>query len=94
MGRAERRLAEKREKKTNKDVKRAVNATRDFDIDILMTCFALAEHKMHGFGRKRISKTINCVCEMMDDILTDKATIEDYKKILEEKAKVRLSFRR
>jgi len=94
MGRAERRLAEKREKKTNKDIKRAVNATRNFDVDALMTCFALAEHKVHGFGRKRISKTISAVCEMMDDILTDKATIEDYKKILEEKAKVRLSFRR
>ena len=70
------------------------NDTRQQDIDFLMTCFALAEHKVHGFGRKRITKTVEYVCSLMDDILTDKATVEDYKRILEEKARVKLRFNR
>lgn len=94
MGRAERRLAEKRDKKTSKDVKRAVNATRNFDVDALMTCFALAEHKLYGFGRKRITKSIVYINDLMDDILTDKATIDDYKRELEEKAKVRIAVKK
>ena len=90
MGRAERRLTAKREKQTRTDVKRAVNNTRNFDIEALLTCFALAEHKVYGFGRKRILRSMKYVSELMDDILTDKATIDDYQRILEEKAKVRI----
>ena len=94
MGRAERRLAEKRERKTSTDVKRAVTNTRNFDIEALMVCFALTEHRLHGFGRKRLTQTINYVSELMDDILKDRATIDDYKRILEEKAKIKIRVNR
>lgn len=101
MGRAERRKASREERQNEllqmkskayaRNVEQKIkNETRQQDIDFLMTCFALAEHRIHGFGRKRITKTVEYVCSLMDDILEDKATIDDYKRILEEKAKVRL----
>lgn len=90
MGRAERRLTAKREKKTSTDVKRAVNNARSFDIEALMTCFALSERRLYGFGRKRILRSVKYISELMDDILTDKATLDDYKRELEEKAKVKI----
>ncbi len=82
MGRAERRLAAKKEPKTSiKDI-------RNFDIDMLMTCFALSERRLYRFGRKRIARSIRMVSMLMDDIMTGKATLEDYKKELESDAKV------
>lgn len=82
MGRAERRLAAKKQPKTSiKDV-------RNFDIDMLMTCFALSERRLYRFGKKRIARSIGMVTALMDDIISGKATLEDYKNELEKDAKV------
>lgn len=59
MGRAERRLAAKREQKTS------VKEVRNFDINMLMTCFALSERRLYRFGKKRISRSINEVSKLM-----------------------------
>lgn len=104
MGRAERRKASREErmyeiaamknKKMGETIKqRAVDETRAFDIDMLMTCFALSERRLYRFGRKRISKSVNKVAELMNDILTGRATLDDYKKELESDAKVSLVAR-
>ena len=87
MGRAERRLAAKREQKTS------IRDVRNFDIDMLMTCFALSERRLYRFGRNRIAKSIGMVSKLMDDICSGKATLDDYKKELEEDAKVILKAR-
>ena len=82
MGRAERRLAAKKEPKTS------IRDVRSFDIDMLMTCFALSERRLYRFGRKRIARSIGMVSALMDDIMSGKATLEDYKNELERDAKV------
>ena len=82
MGRAERRLAAKKKPKTS------VKDVRNFDIHMLMTCFALSERRLYRFGKKRIARSVNKVSELMDDIISGKATLEDYKKELERDAKV------
>lgn len=101
MGRAERRRRERMERIENKknevvltrqdiakmksDISQRVSA---FSTESLMTCFALAEHRLHGHGYKRILKTINYVDELMNDILTGDALMEDYTKQLEEETGV------
>ena len=54
-----------------------------YSVEALMTCFALAEHRLYGFGLKRLSKSLQYINELMDGILNDTATVEDYKKELE-----------
>lgn len=83
MGRAERRLAGRK-----KEPKTSIREVRSFDIDMLMTCFALSERRLYRFGRKRIARSVGMVSILMDDIMTGKATLEDYKKELETDAKV------
>ena len=82
MGRAERRLAAKKKPKTS------IRDVRSFDIDMLMTCFALSERRLYRFGRKRIARSIGMVSALMDDVMSGKATLEDYKNELERDAKV------
>lgn len=95
MGRAERRKRERRERIENKKGKILLSSSelnqikeqiRDdqaqYNVDSLMTCFALAEHRLYGFGRKRISRTLMYIDEMMGDVVNGKATIEDFKEEL------------
>lgn len=99
MGRSERRKMERRnriEERKGKilmspqdiaEMKRDIyERTDDFKIEALMTCFALAEHRLYGFGSKRIMRSLQCIDELMGDILNDTKTIDDYKKELEENA--------
>lgn len=58
--------------------------TSNFDVEALMTCFALAEHRLYGFGKKRIKRSWSCIEALMDDILNDNATLDDYKKELDD----------
>ena len=104
MNRAERRKAErdarveeieamKKKKREDASKQKLIDETRAFDVDMLMTCFALAEHQLHGFGKKRISKSIAKVTELMVDILNDRATLDEYKEELASDAKVLLEAR-
>lgn len=71
MGRKERRAMERRnriEERKGKiliskddlaDMKQRI--TKDasaYSVESLMTCFALAEHRKHGFGAKRIARSL------------------------------------
>lgn len=96
MGRAERRKAERKNRIegrkdkiliTPEELTEFKQKVRDevsgYGTETLMTCFALAEHRIHGFGEKRIMKTLRYIEEvLMMDILNDKKTIEDYKQEL------------
>lgn len=101
MGRAERRRAERRnriEQKKNtpnmtyqelgemKDKLR--NDISKYNVESLLTCFALAEHRLYGFGYKRMMRTLNYIDSLMGYINDDVATMEDYKKELEEETGV------
>lgn len=101
MGRAERRRLERRNRiEANKDkirlswddVQAMKNKVRDetiqYDAVSLMTCFALAEHRLYGFGQKRIMRSLNYINDLMESISNGNATIEDYVKKLEEETGV------
>ena len=101
MGRAEKRRLERRSRIENRkdkvlmsrqdiaEMKKDVFQKVDnFRIEALMTCFALANHRLYGHGAKRIMRSLNLIDELMCDIYDDKATIDDYKKELEDNAGV------
>lgn len=101
MGRAERRLAERRNRidenknkitMTREELKqykdKIVNDTLNYNVEALFTCFALAQHDIYGFGAKRISKTLQYIDDLMGDVTNDKITIEELKKKLEEETGV------
>ena len=101
MGRAERRRLERRKRiEANKDrvsltwdeIHAMKNKVREetfqYDAVSLLTCFALAEHSLYGFGQKRIMRSLNYINELMESISNGNATIEDYVKKLEEETRV------
>lgn len=103
MNRAERRKIERKEKH-GKGVtlsKNELNSIKEqisdrasiTTVDILMVCFALAEHRVHKFGKKRIKKTIDYIDSLVEDIVNGNATLEDYKKALKEEADVTIVAR-
>lgn len=48
-------------------------------VQMMMTAFALAEHRIHKFGHTRVKRTIDYVEQLMDDINHDKASFEQYR---------------
>ena len=101
MGRAERRKLERRnrierKKDTPNMTYQEIGAMKEkirndishYNVEALMTCFALAEHRLYGFGYKRMMRSLNYIDKLMGDIMNDTATMEDYKKELEEETGV------
>lgn len=99
MGRSERRNLERRDRIESRKGKLLVskgdlnrmkteylNDVTKNNVEALMTCFALAEHRIHGFGEKRIMRTLQYIDEMMGDIINDRTNIDELKKELEEEA--------
>lgn len=97
MGRAERRRAERYnriEERKNKvlltreeiaSMKKDISHTvSSYSVESLMTCFALAEHRIYGFGAKRIGRCLQYVDELMGAIMDDTACMDDYVRELEE----------
>ena len=71
MGRAERRQSERRKRIDDRkgkvllsrdDISEMKRQERDetskYNVEILMSCFALAEHRLYGFGQKRILRRL------------------------------------
>ena len=101
MGRAERRRMERNnriEERKGKilmsphdinEMKRNIaQDVTDFKIETLMTCFALANHRLYGHGATRTMRTLQYIDELMGPIATGEKTVDDYKRELEEEAKV------
>ena len=101
MGRAERRQLERRnriEDRKNKILMTRADINRikqeistvasEYNVENLMTCFALAEHRLYGFGQKRILRTLQYIDELMGPIAEETASVEDYKKELEKECNV------
>lgn len=107
MGRAERRMMERRnrieQKKEEKNKivmtreelrqfrEQIVNDTLEYNVEALFTCFALAQRELYGFGTKRISRTLQYVDDLMGDVLNDKTTVEELKKKLESETGISIS---
>ena len=105
MGRAERRRKERFDRlASRKDSvlmgkdelhamrKNIVDRTSKYDVEALMTCFALAEHRLYGFGPTRIMRSLEYIDKLMGDVLNDSKTMEDYKRELEEEVGVAIRF--
>lgn len=99
MGRKERRLIERKNRIDNKknavqmqrnEMREFANEVRRVNVEDLMTCFALAEHRLYGFGKKRILRTLTYVDELMGPIISGECTLDDYKKIIEEEAHIQI----
>ena len=101
MGRAERRRAERRERidynknkvvMTRQEVGKLKNDLMDdisrYNVEALMTCFALSEHRLYGFGHKRILRTLQYIDDLMSAVNAGETTIENYKKELKEEVGV------
>lgn len=97
MGRAERRMRERLERLENKKnqividkyelakIKKDISdRASTFSTEALMSCFALAEHRIHKFGSGRITKTLEYVDELMGAIEDGSKTMDDYFRELEE----------
>lgn len=106
MNRAERRKAERNNKRDirknevrltreemNKIKERISDDVSITSVDILMTCFALAEHRLYGFGKKRIKRTIDYIDDLVEGIVNGDSTIDEYKKELKEEADVTIVAR-
>lgn len=101
MGRAERRRAERRDRIEERKGKILMTrqelrdirdqCSRDaahYDVEVLLTCFALAERRLYGFGPKRILRTLAYINELVGETLHGTATFEDFKQQLEEETGV------
>lgn len=101
MGRAERRRAERNERIENrkgkivvsrqelKDVREAVSKD---NVVVLMTCLALAEHRLYGYGAKRIFRTLNYIDSMMGEVCDGTKTMDDIARELKDETGVVISF--
>ncbi len=72
MGRAERRKIEKKnrsEKPTHGQLRtykeRITSEQARFNTELLLTSFALCQHRVFGFGRKRILRSLQYMDEMV-----------------------------
>ena len=99
MGRAERRKRERLDRIENRkdkiliskeDLSKKKDDVTKYNVEVLMTCFALAEHRLYGFGQKRILRSLRYIDELMGSILDDSKTVNDYKKELEEETGLKI----
>lgn len=105
MGRAERRRNERanrldsRKDKVLIDKKELADMRSDivdtvgkYDVEAMMTCFALAEHRLFGFGGTRIMRSLEYIDGLMGDVLSGSKTIEDYKQELIDETGIAIRF--
>lgn len=105
MGRAERRRKERYDRIQDKkdkvtlsrseisDIKReAQQDVTKYNVEALLTCFALTLRRVFKFGPTRIMRALEYLDGLMGDVINDEATIEDYKKMLEDETGVRIKF--
>lgn len=91
MGRAERRKAERRDRleerkgkvlvtreQLSESRKRLIDQANTLSTEYLMTCFALSLHRLHGFEPDKILMTLQCVDNMMGQILSGEKTMDDF----------------
>lgn len=96
MGRAERRQNERKNRILERKSKVLVSydelerlkrkVSDDVSIDncnALLTCFALAGHRLYGHGHKRTMRSLRYIDELMGQLASGEATLDDFKSELE-----------
>lgn len=100
MTRAERRRANRENQKKVTMTQGELNAMREeiikqtseYTVDALMSCFALSERRLYNFGRKRILRSLKRIDVLMHYISEGVYTPDDYKKIIEEEAGIKIGI--
>lgn len=101
MGRAERRRMERSDRIENRkgkllmsksDLKDIRAEISENNVQILMTCFALANHRLYGHGQKRTLRTLTEVDRMMGEILDGTKTMDDFTRELREECEIEVKF--
>lgn len=96
-----RRAIERAEKKdkihlTKSELERWKKKTADeyakADIEVLMTIMAVALHRKHGWGLKRISDILAVIDEINGDLISGKVRIFDLMKELREEVGLEIKF--
>lgn len=76
-------------KKDIHDIERIAEQTAlNFNVEALMTCFALSLNDLYGFGETRIIRTLDNIDRRMADIVNDTKTVDDFKAELKAKTGV------
>jgi len=87
MGRAERRKKERIDRiEARKDkilvsrdeISDMKHKVGEYKMEVLLTCFALANHRLWGHGATRIFRTLKTVEEMADAVLSGEVSMDDY----------------
>lgn len=55
-----------------------------YSTEAILTCFALANHRLYGHGWKRTMRTLQAIDEMMGPIADGTKTVQELKKELED----------
>lgn len=106
MGREERRREERQKKKelskqnnmsrsrskSNAIVESLIHDVTEHNTRIFLTCLGLTLHDEYGFGKKRIMRTLEHIDHLTNDILTEKATIEELEERLHKETGVSITF--
>ena len=69
-----------------------VDTVAKYDVEAMMTCFALAEHRLYGFGSTRIMRSLQYIDELMGNVLRGSKTIDEYKQELIDETGVAIRF--
>lgn len=97
MGRAEKRRMDRANRIEDRKTKQLIgrdellemrqkecDRTSENTTELLMTCFALAEHRLHGFGKQRLLKSLTYVDELMGQYVEGKVSVEELKQQLKD----------
>ena len=101
MGRAERRRMERSDRIENRkgkllmsksDLKDIRAEISENNVQVLITCFALANHRIYGHGHKTTLRTLTEVDRMMGEILDGTKTMDDFTRELREECEIEVKF--
>lgn len=104
MGRAERRMAERRNRikdrkgkiplshdDINKIKRDVTDDATQYSFEVLMTMFALTNHRLYGHGKQRILKSLQQIDDLMGEIVSGEATIDDFRQQLKDEVGLEIS---
>ena len=105
MGRAERRRKERQERlefnqnsvrMTRDDIRKveenAQKGITAYSTEALLTCFILANRNLYGHDADQSMRTLEYIDELMGAVISDEATIEQYKREVEDDLGIVVKF--
>lgn len=92
MNRAERRRLERETTTSERKKSQIRKETRNFDAELLMTCFALANHRLWGHDRDEVMKSLRYTNDLMDEILNGVSNLNTFKRELQNEVGVNIRY--